>query len=257
MQPCTAAQLAELDPRGDLAFADEFTGTSVDTTRWRVRNETTLSFDQARIMAANVAVADGLLSITARRETIKGRNYTTGYLDTIGTFSRKYGRWEMRAKLPIAPGVSRGLWPAFWLRADQQFGEIDVMEAWGDPTSRGDTLTKSYSWTLHENTNSPPGSQRHHGWGRHAAPLADDFHVWAFDWSPACLSFSMDGKNTGSVATATAPWLQTALAGPVNIRLNMQIGNNYWGFVDESKPGQTELPATYLVDYVRVYQPPA
>lgn len=260
VRPCTSTQLEQLDysrsGQGDLAWSDEFDGTSVDTNRWRVRNETTLSFDQARIMARNVEVNDGLLSITARRETVSGRDYTTGYLDTIGKFSRKYGRWEMRAKLPTAPDISRGLWPAFWLRADQQYGEIDVMEAWGDPAARDDApLTTSYAWTLHENTNSPSGSQRYGGWGRLNVPIAESFHVWAVDWSPDCLEFSMDGVTTGSVAMATAPWLVSALSGPVNIRLNMQVGSSYWGFADASKPEDTRLPATYLVDYIRVYRP--
>ena len=260
VRPCTSTQLEQLDysrsGQGELAWSDEFGGSGVDTNRWRVRNETTLSFDQARIMARNVGVSDGLLSITARRETISGRDYTTGYLDTIGKFSRKYGRWEIRAKLPTAPDISRGLWPAFWLRADEQYGEIDVMEAWGDPSSRDNSsLTTSYSWTLHENTNSPTGSQRFGGWSRLNVPIAETFHVWAVDWSPDCLEFTMDGSTTGSVATASAPWLASALSGPVNIRLNMQIGSSYWGFADTSKPEETQLPASYLVDYVRVYRP--
>ena len=260
VRPCSATQLEQLDysrpGRGELAFADEFDGTSVDTARWRVRNETTLSFDQARIMAANVSVSDGKLSITGRRESISGRDFTTGYLDTIGKFSRQYGRWEIRAKLPTAPQVSRGLWPAFWLRADQLPGEIDVMEAWGDPASRTpNSLTSSYAWTVHENTNSPAGSQRFGGWGQLRNPIADSFHVWAVDWSPECLKFSMNGVTTGSVALATAPWLVPSLAGPVNIRLNLQIGSSYWGFADAAAPEQTKLPATYLVDYVRVYRP--
>ena len=65
----------------------------------------------------------------------------------------------------------------------------------------------------------------------------------------------MNGVTTGSVALATAPWLVPSLAGPVNIRLNLQIGSSYWGFADAAAPQQTKLPATYLVDYVRVYRP--
>ena len=260
VRPCSTTQLEQLDyslpGQGELAWADEFDGTSVDTSRWRIRNETTLSFDQARIMAANVGVSDGKLSITGRRESIGGRDFTTGYLDTIGKFSRQYGRWEIRAKLPTAPQISRGLWPAFWLRADQLPGEIDVMEAWGDPSSRTpNSLTSSYAWTVHENTNSPAGSQRFGGWGQLKDPIANSFHVWAVDWSPACLKFSMNGVTTGSVALGSAPWLVPSIAGPVNIRLNMQIGSSYWGMADTAAPDQTKLPASYLVDYVRVYRP--
>ena len=260
VRPCSASQLEQLDysraDQGELAWADEFEGTGVDTARWRVRDETTLSFDQARIMAANVGVSDGRLSITGRRQTIAGRDYTTGYLDTIGKFSRQYGRWEIRAKLPTAPQISRGLWPAFWLRADQLPGEVDIMEAWGDPSSREpNSLATSYAWTVHENTNSPPGSQRFGGWGHLKTPIADSFHVWAVDWSPMCLKFTMNGVTTGSIALESAPWIAPSLAGPVNIRLNMQIGSNYWGLADSARPQETKLPATYLVDYVRVYRP--
>ena len=97
--------------QGQLAWADEFDGDVVDTRRWTVRDRTTLSFDQAAIRARNVAVRDGALTIEARRESCGGRDYTTGYLDTIGQFSQRHGRWEIRARLPVTAGSSRGLWP--------------------------------------------------------------------------------------------------------------------------------------------------
>ena len=121
----------------------------------------------------------------------------------------------------------------------------------GEPNS----LKTSYAWTVHENTNSPAGSQRFGGWGQLPTPVADSFHVWAVDWSPVCLKFNTNGVTTGSMALGSAPWLAPSLSGPVNIRLNMQIGSNYWGLADSARPEETKLPATYLVDYVRVYRP--
>ncbi|WP_344041403.1 glycoside hydrolase family 16 protein [Nocardioides panacihumi] len=243
--------------QGELDWADEFTGTTVDTSRWRVRDGESLSYDQARIRAGNVSVADGLLDIEARREDVAGRPYTSGYLDTIGLYARQWGRWEVRAKLPTVVGASRGLWPAFWLRSEGSPGEIDVAEAWGEPTTRPGYRSGSYQWTVHEDTNSAPGTERRSGWGTlvGAPPVADDFHLYAVDWSPDCLVFSMDHQVVGTVRRSDAPWMTAALAGPVDIRLNLQVGQDYWGYADPTDGLLTALPAGLLVDYVRVYRP--
>ena len=84
--------------------------------------------------------------------------------------------------------------------------------------------------------------------------LADDFHVFAVDWSPECLKFTLDGRVTGSVALDAADWLSASLKGTVNIRLNLQVGSHYWGRVDRSRPELTRLPARLVVDYVRVFE---
>lgn len=262
--PCADDELARLDHRdpaqGTLAFDEPFDGVEVDPARWRVRDATRLSFDQALISADNVEVAGGTLRITARqldlpveRDGIM-RHFTTGYLDTIGLFSQEYGRWEIRAKLPTEPGVSRGMWPAFWLRADEHRGEIDVLEAYGTPTTGPDTsIVDRYEWTVHEDT-MHERTGRFSGEGRtDGEPLSGDFHTWAVDWSPTCLKFSMDDRTTGSLAVASAPWLTSSFASPVNIRLNLQVGSDYWGMADPEAPDQTRVPAVYEVDHVRVW----
>lgn len=249
------------DPaQGELVWSDEFDGDRVDPRRWTVRDATSLSFDQARISADAVTVADGTLRITARDRPGVARSdprpVTTGYLDTIGRFSRQHGRWEVRARLPVAPGVSRGLWPAFWLRADDLPGEIDVVEAWGTPTSRPrDDMDRQYAWTVHEDTRAPEGYRRVGGWGAADGPLADDFHVFAVDWVPGCLRFSLDGRTTGFVDLDAEPALAAALDDTVNIRLNLQVGGRYWGRLDPNDPGTTALPASFEVDHVRVFRP--
>jgi beta-glucanase (GH16 family) len=259
---CTSKDLRTLDysrpDQGELAWSDEFDGDAIDTARWTVRDRTSLSFDQATIHAGNVKVHDGSLVIEARREPAAGRDYTTGYLDTIGHFSQRHGRWEIKARLPVSAGSSRGLWPAFWLRADDAPGEIDVMEAWGTPAAHRLTGPSRYAWNVHEDTHKPPGSGggRLHGWGEtpDGASLADGFHLFAVDWSPTCLKFTLDGTVTGSVAMDARPWLAGSLRGSVNMRLNLQVGSRYWGWVDDTEPHRTELPAALVVDRVRVYR---
>ena len=253
--PCPAAKLPDYAGGGKKAptWSDEFAGSAVDKRRWTIRDQTSLSFDQARIRSRNVSVRDGRLVIQARRESSGGRDFSTGYLDTIGRFSQRYGRWEIRARLPVTAGASRGLWPAFWLRADDAPGEIDIMEAWGTPANHPHAKPSTYAWNLHQDTRGGGGNV--HGWGTAAgkASLADGFHVFAVDWSPRCIVFSLDGKRTGAVSMKSAPWLKQSLQGKVNIRLNFQVGSRYWGWADPKHPERTRLPADFVVDYVRVY----
>lgn len=246
---------------GAPVWRDEFDG---DLSKWGVRNETTLSYDKARIMARNVTVRDGQLAITAKRETVAGRDFTTGYLDSIGKHSQQYGRWEIRAKIPTIPGKSRGIWPAFWLRCDSTVGEIDIMEAWGDPFT-GATNVGCSSLTAHESTN---GGANRKGWTwEHEARKADgktrphsalDFHTWAVEYTPTELVGYFDGVKAITMTKAAYPWLWgPSFQSPLNMRLNLQVGSPYHGSPVAPDYADTATPAEFLVDYVRVWSMPA
>ena len=235
-------------------FGDEFNGSSVDTSKWRVRDGESLSFDKARILARNVTVHDGLLDIAGKRETVSSRDYTTGYVDTIGKFSQKYGRWEMRAKVPTDSTKTKGVWPAFWLRGDSTPGEIDIMETWGSPATQSFNPSTSNSWTIWRDTNVG-GADKFTGWSHpqgHSPAIYNDYHVYAVNWSPDCMTFSFDGRVVGSIKTSSASWMTSSFNSPVNIRLNMQVGSSYWGFPDSTN---TKTQFNFLVDYVRAYSP--
>ena len=80
-------------------------------------------------------VRDGVLSIVASRipsdlkEVLFSNEYVSGVLTTQKSFSQKYGYFEIRAKMPLGTGV----WPAFWLLANDGGWppEIDAMEGRG------------------------------------------------------------------------------------------------------------------------------
>ena len=240
--------------QGHQVFGDEFNGSVVDTGKWRVRDGESLSFDKARILARNVTVHDGLLDIAGKRETVSSRDYTTGYVDTIGKFSQKYGRWEMRAKVPTDGTRTKGVWPAFWLRGDSTPGEIDIMETWGSPATQSFNPSTSNSWTIWRDTNEG-GADKFTGWSHpqgHAPAIYNDYHVYAVNWSPACMTFSFDGRVVSSIKTSSASWMTSSFNSPVNIRLNMQVGSSYWGNPDSTN---TKSQFNFLVDYVRAYSP--
>jgi beta-glucanase (GH16 family) len=289
--PTACKDLDYSDPaQGALTFADEFDTGTLDRTAWRVRDNTFLNQDQAWISKDNVSVhaadgTDGVLDIAGRKlpagsekrndnalypgeNTV--RDYSTGYVDTIDTagygnaagdrFGQKYGYFEIRAKVPSEATMSRGIWPAFWLRADHQAGEIDPMESYGAPTIRSFDPSSSYEWNSWADTaeGSMTGIEKQQTHGR--ADVGTDkiwqgWHRYGVNWSPSCLRYLYDGRTVGFV-DFTDPATRSYFRGPsfddtFHIRLNMQVGSKYWGWADDA---HTRSDFHYLVDYVRVYQ---
>lgn len=191
----------------------------------------------------NVVVEDGMLKITAQRESFMGAAYTSARITTKGKVEQKYGRFEARIKLPWGQGV----WPAFWMLGNDfetvgwpQCGEIDIMEYRGQqPTivhgtlhgpgySAGNGITKSY--TL-EN-----------------ARFDSDFHIFGIEWSPDYINFYVDDVlyNQITPADANGEWVYDH---PFYIILNVAVGGT---FVGPTSP-DTVFPQTMYVDYVRLY----
>jgi beta-glucanase (GH16 family) len=186
----------------------------------------------------NVVVQGGVLKITAIRESLNGKAFTSARLLTKDKFSFKYGKIEVSAKLPAGVGT----WPAIWMLGNNistvgwpACGEIDIME------HRGSFLN-TISGALHH-----PG---HSGGNPDAATITianatTQFHKYALDWSASSIKFLIDDvafytfTNSGSL-----PFNQNFF-----IILNLAMGGNYGGAVD---PAFTS--AAMEIDYVRVYQ---
>ena len=226
-------------------FDDEFSGTSVDRSKWNVRNNSWASNEESidTSRSSNVFEGDGMLTIRAQREqyTAYGttRSYTSGYLDTVGLASQQYGHWEMRAKLPTA----KGMWPAFWLRSDHSPGEVDILEAIGG-------LSQMTVQTVFPNTND--GSVKR----THLFNVPDDigaWHVYGFTWTPTSMSWEIDGTPVFTMTSTDASWVSTAFTGTMNIRLNLQVGGSMPKYFNKEVDSSTALPADYQIDYVRVY----
>ena len=129
-------------------FDDEFNGTSVDQSKWRIQETSWNGFHSGpecfMNRPANVSVSDGVLRLTARKEANGfmcqapdkpyGTQFTSGMLTTYGKFTQAFGRFEIRAKIP--PAKVKGLQTSFWLWPQDPFryglypssGEIDMAE---------------------------------------------------------------------------------------------------------------------------------
>ena len=173
--------------------------------------------------------------------------YTSARLITKGKFDRKYGRFEARIKIPRG----QGLWGAFWLlgnNIDQvgwsTCGEVDIMENIGrEPSivhgtihgpgySGADGITSSYSL---------PNNQI----------FADDYHVYATEWSENKIQFFVDGVLYKTITPQDLPAGKTWVYDhPFFTILNLAVGGPWGGNPDAT----TVFPGEMKIDYVRVYR---
>jgi beta-glucanase (GH16 family) len=238
-----------------LDWADEFDGNALDASVWNFDlgaggwgNNELESYQ-----AANATVAGGVLTITARRESVGGASYTSARLQTSRKKTFTYGRLEMRAKLP----ATQGMWPAFWLLGAScdsfglyggtipwpKCGEIDIMEMIGGlADGSGDYTTHGTIHYLNAAGVNPMPSFAY----RSPTRLADGFHVYAVDWTSQSFTWSIDGIVYG---TKPVDADMTAFQQPFFLLLNLAVGGNWGGYPDAT----TVLPQTYVIDYVRHY----
>lgn len=246
---------------GTPVFHDEFSGSEVDTSLWRVRHNDYMSYDWAVIRSENATVGGGSLNLTTDRLSTpvsygdgRERTHSAAYLETVGKFSQAYGRYEVRAKLPTIKGASRGIWPAFWLRpADGGDGELDIMEAYGTDHGRAfDTSYRTEGTVHYSYTEDPDTPRKRSEWTPTGIDVNDgDFHTWALEHTPTSATWFVDGKQYFRIDASTDPrWEKTFGSGrQFDIRLNVQVGSDYWGRPDAHTAAHTD----YQVDYVRAW----
>lgn len=195
---------------------------------------------------SSVFVKNGSLSIIARNDGVGDRKYTSARLVTKGKGEWKYGRMEMRAKLP----AGRGLWPAFWMlgrNIDKAgwplCGEIDIMEHVGYKPG-------VIFGTVHTATfNHMKGTQV----GKETAirnPY-DHFHVYAIEWNEEQIEFFLDEEKYFEFKNEHKTVSEWPFDQPFFVIVNLAVGGNLGGAqgVDDSV-----FPAVYEIDYVRVFQ---
>ncbi|WP_339207823.1 carbohydrate binding domain-containing protein [Paenibacillus sp. FSL K6-3182] len=203
----------------------------------------------------NIKIENGQMIIEAKKENFGGKQYTSGRLWTSPTFSKAYGKFEARIKLP----AGQGLWPAFWMMPkDSEYGgwassgEIDIMEARGRVPGEVDG-------TIHFGKNAPnnkiTGAQ-------YEFPQGEDitgYHTYSLEWEPGELRWYVDGNlfqtlNDWNSWGADQPE-KYAFPAPFDkefyIILNLAVGGNYDGGL---KPDPSLLSAQMEIDYVRAYE---
>lgn len=240
--------------RWQLVWSDEFNYTGLpDKHKWGyeegfVRNQEPQYYTVRR--PENARVENGCLVIEARKEDFGSEQparaaYTSASLITLGKESWRYGRIEVRAKVPRGLGA----WPAVWLLGEDRenlkwprCGEVDIMEWLGKDSA------KVYG-TVHYADGS--GQYAHKGGILSSVQPADGFHVYALEWYPDRLEFYYDSTRYFVFDISKADTYDHMFQKKFYLLINLALGHagSWAGPVDEAA-----LPMKYYVDYVRVYQ---
>ena len=249
----------------DLVWSDEFdVNGAVNATNWfhQIQLPAGGSWFNGEVQhytdqLTNSFVNGGFLNIVAKKEpyTSQGvtKQYTSARLNS--KFAFKYGRVDVRAKLPIQAGT----WPAIWMLGknvnedggffDAAFGttnwpacgEIDIMEH-GITSSQPTNYIQS---ALH--TPSSFGNTSNIG-GAIANNLGTDYHVYSMNWSPYQITFLLDGV----AFYPYNPAVKTPSNWPFNLEQYLLLNIAMGGIAGTIDPGYTE--SSMVIDYVRVYQ---
>jgi beta-glucanase (GH16 family) len=277
-----------------IVWQDEFDGSQLDSDKWSFAVDCFGGGNnEAQCYTArseNTSVTNGMLTITALRETFSGPalhysdpnydvndnsktlDYTSARLISLNKGDWKYGRFEIRAKLP----QGQGTWPAIWmLPTDWVYGpwagsgEIDIMEAVNLHVITANKSPESaVHGTLHYGKQSP--NNVYTGQGYHLPNElnpADAFHVYALEWQQDEIRWYVDDVHFAT--QRSSGWYSQYIDGngdlvnapddaPFNQRfhmlLNLAVGGAWAANVNKTGIDESIFPQSMLVDYVRVYE---
>lgn len=243
-------ELHAQDQQWKLVWSDEFDGAGrPDSSKWAYdlgnnkgwgNNELQYYTDDSQ----NVEVSEGTLKIRATKHDRSGPVYTSAKLVTRGKAAWRYGRMEVRAKLPRGTGS----WPAVWMLPEQmqswpQDGEIDIMEHVGYDQGwvHGSVHCKNYNHVI--------GTQKT------AKIFVEDadsaFHVYGLEWTGDSIRVLVDQKPFFRFVNEKQGYDSWPFDQKMYLILNLAVGGN-WGGQHGVDP--LIFPAVMEVDYVRVYQ---
>ncbi len=194
----------------------------------------------------NAKVENGKLTITARPETMGTNTYTSARLVTKGKGDFLYGRVEVSAKLP----AGKGTWPAIWmLPTDWAYGdwpksgEIDIMEHVGyDPNNVLFSVhTMDYNHSI--------GTQK--SGGKLIPTAIGAFHKYRVDWTPYAVRGYFDDEQVFQFVNEGKGYSKWPFDKRFHLLINLAVGGN-WGGAQGIDP--TAFPASFEIDYVRVYK---
>ena len=239
-----------------LTWSDEFSGTEINDDNWGYdiggsgwgNNE--LQYHTNR----NTYLKDGLLVIRAQQEAYRGRNYTSSRLKTQGKQNFKYGRIDVRARLPEGAGI----WPALWMLGKNitdvgwpKSGEIDIMEMVGgnSPQDRHPDGDRTAHGTMHWNNNGLNGSYSPVNTGKSeilSTSLSEEFHVFSIQWDVNGIGWYIDDvQYSYKTINSTQPFREEFF-----FIMNIAVGGDWPGSPNSS----TVFPQRMVIDYVRVFQ---
>jgi len=239
-------------PGYSLVWSDEFSGNSLDMSVWNheVGNgnngwgNNELEFYTSS--PKNTFISNGNLIIEARKETVDQFSYTSGRMTTQGKKVFKFGRIDIRAKLP----VGKGIWPALWMLGTNissvgwpACGEIDNMELIGTYPAR---VYGTLHWSNAGGAHTSKGAE----YSLSPGDFSDQFHVFSIVWTQDNIKWYLDDQLFLTTSIADVSPANYPFNADQYFIFNVAVGGNWPGSPDYT----TAFPQRMFVDYVRVFQ---
>ena len=260
-------RLRELSKQWVMVWHDEFSGARLDSSKWaREENGYGGGNNERQFYSTHrkyCHTSDGKLRISVYRDshtTVDGKTqpYSSARIRTLHRAQWKYGRFEIRAKMPDGQGI----WPAAWLLpSDSAYGgwassgEIDIIE------SRGSQVNKT-TGAIHFGGAWPRNTYLAGEYDFPGKNAAEDFHTYVLEWNKDRISWSVDGvvyqtihkeqwHSEKAPDNPSAPFDQ-----PFHLILNVAVDGRFFNNTGQRADllADDDFPQTMLVDYIRVYQ---
>ena len=239
-------------PGYTLAWADEFNGPTLNTTIWNYENGDGCpgncgwgNNELEYYRPENLSFQDGKMIIEAKQEAYSGKNYTSTKILTRDKKFFKFGRLDIRAKLP----KGKGIWPAFWMMPQANVygswpksGELDIMEMIGHQPAT------TYG-TLHFGP-GPGSTQLGRNFSLPAGIFNDEFHVFSVEWKQDQIKWLVDGVVYSTYSKSDFGANNYPFNEDFFFIINMAVGGSWPGNPDAT----TYIPQWLIMDYVRLYQ---
>jgi beta-glucanase (GH16 family) len=259
----TSSQAQSIPGDWELTFSDEFDGTELDKSKWRVgyHFNAVINKEKQHYVPENVILdGSGILRFKSEKRTVKAppmefeQPYASGTIESWGLFTQKYGLFEARMRMPSA----KGLWAAFWLMPDRgkplddekrlstfdggmEFDILEYLPVWGEYYHTA-MIWDGYG----KRKQGRAGGGGNHS-PRHRVPnISSEFHTYSLYWNEGIAIFLVDGRIVDGWAN------ERVSSVPMHVILGCAVGGqwpeNYGPVDDAALPDYTE------VDWVRVYK---
>ena len=235
-------------------WGDEFNTPGLpDSTKWsfekgKLRNNELQYYTVKR--TENARIEDSVLIIEARKEKYDGADYTSASIISKGIGDWKYGKFEIRAKVP----GGKGTWPAIWMMPTYSeyggwpsSGELDIMEYIG-------VEPQNIYFTSHfKGINMPAGQHGSSGSGpqKVVRDPFNNFITFTVVWTPEKIEWWANDRKYHEYKKPADDYRVWPFDKEFYMILNLAYGGNWAG---SAGVDDTKLPHKFMIDYIRVYQ---
>lgn len=234
-------------------LSDEFNSDDIDSDKWNTHYPYWKGRPPSWFMDENVTVADGILQIQMKtKEDTNGEmdsniDYSCGILRSKTTFL--YGYAEIRSRAMPSAGSS-----SFWLNnaTENWWTEIDIYEIGGN--------AENHEYSIHTNIHefytpdtpkdqyTPFDDQSKSHFDQHVTETTSwrpdsGFHIYGVEWNETNIIWYVDGKEIRRFKH------DGRFSQEFYVNIDSEVMEGWWGL-----PEDKDLPSSYLVDYVRIWQ---